>query len=346
MAAQTDATYYIGQGKCFFAPRQTNGPIIGGFQYFGDTQSLQVNSKQKTVDVEENVTGYGGIALHAPVSIPLDFKLQLPIWTMKNLALALFGTNSGANAGGTVASEALTVYTDGGMTRLQNFGLTGAPTLNTAAGIVTGVTISAGGAGYTSAPTVTFSAAPAGGVTATGTAVINGGAVTAILITNPGQGYTAAPTITLTGGGYTTIATATASITSKTLVAGTDFSYDATYGQVTPLTTSGSFFSAIYPPTTPIPLTANYTYSANNGTINMLTQPSPEVALQFNGLNVANPSGSTFAAVPVLIKRAKLDFTKMIDLISKKEGILELDGAILYDSTATDGVPYGLFAKA
>jgi hypothetical protein len=345
MPAQTDATYYIGQGKCFFAPRQTNGPIIGGFQYFGDTQSLQVNSKQKTVDVEENVTGYGGIALHAPVSIPLDFKLQLPIWTMKNLALALFGTNSGANAGGTVASEALTVYTDGGMTRLQNFGLTGAPTLNTAAGIVSGLTFTAG-AGYASVPTLTFSAPPAGGTQATGYVTMSGGVITGAFLTNPGQGYTTAPTATLTGGGFTTAGTVTASITPKTLVAGTDFSYDATYGQVTPITGGSSFFSAIYPPTTPVYLTAGYSYNANNGTINMLTQPSPEIALQFNGLNVANPSGSTFAAVPVLIKRAKLDFTKMLDLISKKEGILELDGAILYDSTATDGVPYGLFAKA
>ena len=345
MAAQTDATYYIGQGKCYFAPRQTNGPIIGGFQYFGDTQSLQVNSKQKTVDVEENVTGYGGIALHAPVSIPLDFKLQLPVWTMKNLALALFGTNSGVNAGGTVASEALTVYTDGGMTRLANFGLTGAPTLNTATGIVSGLTYTAG-AGYTSAPALAFSAAPAGGVTATGYVTVAGGVITGAFLTNPGQGYTTAPTATLTGGGFTTAGTVTASITPKALVAGTDFSYDATYGQVTPITTGSSFFSAIYPPTTPIPLTAGYTYGANNGTINMLTVPSPEISLQFNGLNVANPVAGGFAPVPVLIKRAKLDFTKMLDLISKKEGILELDGAILYDATATDGVPYGLFAKA
>ncbi|MHB0992685.1 MAG: phage tail tube protein [Burkholderiales bacterium] len=346
MPALSDQTYFIGQGKCYWAPRQTNGPIIGGYQYFGDTQSLQVSSKQKTVEVEENVTGFGGIALHAAVSIPLNFKLQLPVWSMKNLALALFGNNSGSNAGGSVTSESLTVYTDGGMTRLANFGLTAAPTLTTGTGIVTGTTVTAGGAGYTSAPTVAFSAAPAGGVTATGVAVISGGAVTAINLTNPGSGYTAAPTITLTGGGFTTAATATASIASKTLVSGTDFSYDAVYGNVTPLTTSGSFFTSIYPPTTPVPLLASYTYAANNGFINMLTAPSPEVSLQFNGLNVANPSGSTFGAVPVLIKRAKLDFTKMVDLISKKEGILELDGAILYDATATDGVPYGTFAKA
>ena len=344
MAALSDTTYYIGQGQCFWAPRQSNGPIIGGYNYFGDTQSLQVNSKQKTVEVEENVTGFGGVALHVPVSIPLDFKLQLPIWSMQNLALALYGALGTANPGGTVSGEAVTAYA-GLMSPLANFGLTGAPTLATATGIVTGTTVTAAGAGYTTAPTVAF-AAPASGVTATGTAVISGGVVTAIQITNPGSGYTVAPAITLTGGGFTTAATATASIASKTLVAGTDFTYSAQFGQFTTLTTAGSFFASIFPPSTPIPLTAGYTYGANNGSTNILSVPSPEIALRFNGLNVANPSGNGFQAVPVLIKRAKLDFTKMIDLISKKEGILELDGAILFDSTATDGVYYGTFAKA
>ena len=69
-------------------------------------------------------------------------------------------------------------------------------------------TITAGGSGYTSA-TVTFSAAPAGGITATGTATVSGGAVTAITITNPGNGYTSAPTITIGGDGTSATATAT-----------------------------------------------------------------------------------------------------------------------------------------
>jgi len=72
------------------------------------------------------------------------------------------------------------------------------------------VTITNPGAGYSSAPTVTFSA-PTGSspVTATGTATIAGGSVTGITVTSLGSGYTSIPTITLTGGGYTTKATAT-----------------------------------------------------------------------------------------------------------------------------------------
>jgi phage tail sheath protein FI len=75
---------------------------------------------------------------------------------------------------------------------------------------VASVNVTNGGTGYTSA-TVTFSPAPAGGVTATGTAVISGGVITAINITNPGSGYLTAPTVTITGDG--TGATAVAVMT-------------------------------------------------------------------------------------------------------------------------------------
>jgi hypothetical protein len=64
-------------------------------------------------------------------------------------------------------------------------------------GMVAAVTVTNGGAGYTTAPTVTFSAPPAGGTQATGTATIDAGVVTAITITNPGAGYVTPPTITI-----------------------------------------------------------------------------------------------------------------------------------------------------
>ena len=94
---------------------------------------------------------------------------------------------------------------------------------------VASTTITAGGSSYSSAPTVTFSAAPAGGVTATGTATISGDAVNAITITNPGNGYTSAPTITISGGGGTG-ATATATLA-------TDWAYKNKF-DVAPLTST------------------------------------------------------------------------------------------------------------
>ena len=86
------------------------------------------------------------------------------------------------------------------------------------------VTITAAGSGYSTAPAVTFAAAPAGGTTATGTAVLGTGAdadkVASISITNVGAGYTAAPAITIVG-------SATATCTMKEggdMLARTDFS--------------------------------------------------------------------------------------------------------------------------
>ncbi len=93
---------------------------------------------------------------------------------------------------------------------------------------VASATVSAGGSGYSSAPTVAF-AAPGSGVTATGTATVSGGAVTAITITNPGNGYSSAPAITFSGGGGSG-ATATA-------VLATDWTYKANFSRA-PLTST------------------------------------------------------------------------------------------------------------
>lgn len=80
------------------------------------------------------------------------------------------------------------------------------------------ITVTNGGSGYTTAPTVTFSAG-VGGKTAAGTAVISGGRVTAIHLSRDPDGvafnqegeYAAPPTISIAGGGGTGAA-ATAAI--------------------------------------------------------------------------------------------------------------------------------------
>ena len=68
---------------------------------------------------------------------------------------------------------------------------------------VSAIRITAGGTGYTSAPTVVIT--PVSGntptVAATATATVSGGAVTSISVTNNGSGYTSAPLISFTGGG-------------------------------------------------------------------------------------------------------------------------------------------------
>jgi hypothetical protein len=66
--------------------------------------------------------------------------------------------------------------------------------------IVSSVTITNAGTGYTSAPTVAFSA-PTGGTAATGTVVLDGTTVDSVTIDYEGEGYVSAPTVTFSGGG-------------------------------------------------------------------------------------------------------------------------------------------------
>ena len=80
-------------------------------------------------------------------------------------------------------------------------------------GISTTITITNGGSGYTSAPTVSFTGPQdSGGASPVATATITGGVVTAVTVTSSGSGYTQAPTLTITPPTSGTTATATASL--------------------------------------------------------------------------------------------------------------------------------------
>ncbi len=69
------------------------------------------------------------------------------------------------------------------------------------------ITVTNGGSGYTSAPTVTFNSTSGSGTIAT--ANLTGGAVTSVTISYVGSGYTSAPTVSFTGGGGTGAAATT-----------------------------------------------------------------------------------------------------------------------------------------
>jgi len=112
MAASTDKVYYVGQGNVGLAPRLTAGAINGGYKYVGDLQSLQISFKQTFADVQENNTGFGLQALHAPTSIMADVKLVLSTWSTANIQKNLWGTAPAQAAGGTVTGETITAYND------------------------------------------------------------------------------------------------------------------------------------------------------------------------------------------------------------------------------------------
>jgi hypothetical protein len=95
-----------------------------------------------------------------------------------------------------VVNNSVTV-TDGTNSWSQSVGNPGVgatATANTISGFVIGATITNGGSGYTSAPSVSISGAGSG---ATATAALTNGVVTGITINSAGSGYTGAVTITI-----------------------------------------------------------------------------------------------------------------------------------------------------
>jgi hypothetical protein len=103
---------------------------------------------------------------------------------------------SKALANSSVVNNSITV-TDGSNSWSQSVGNPGAgatATANTIVGFVIGATITNGGSGYTTAPTVTISG---NGTGAAATATLTDGVVTGINVTSAGSGYTTGATITI-----------------------------------------------------------------------------------------------------------------------------------------------------
>lgn len=334
-----DLSYFIGQGKIQVAYRSGVGALTKGYFFLGDVAGLTFDfSKQKMVTIEENTSGYGGTAEFVSVAIPLSFSASMMQWSAENLALALYGTASGPNSGGNVTGEALTLFAGGGINYLQNI-LPYNVALTAVAGQVQSVAVTQG-AGYTSAPTVTFGAPPTGGVQATGHANFVSATNITITIDNPGSGYTSAPTVTLTGGGFSTAATATATLSTATaLVEGTDYSIGSgQFGDISTLSTST--FLAQMSAGAPFAVTAAYSYNGSNGSVSMLTQAQPEISLMFQGLNVSNTNNGVFQPWRIYMKRAKLQLPKAMDLIGRKEAPFDLQGELLFDPNPISGSNY------
>jgi len=157
-------------------------------------------------------------------------------------------------------------------------------------GVATTFTITQGGSGYTSAPTVSFSGPQAtDGTSAAATATITAGAVTAITLTNAGSGYTVAPTLTITPPTSGTQATATCSLAA---LAGTanvlSYTFDANTedvvvyknGLLLALATTGS--------------AAEYTTSSANNTITISTGTGVAVGDKFSIYSIRSQSVTNF----------------------------------------------------
>ena len=85
----------------------------------------------------------------------------------------------------------------------------------------TKLTVTAGGTGYTSVPTVQFTGGGGSGMAAI--AAVANGVVTAVVLTNPGTGYTGLPTLAFSGGGGT--GAAATAVTAAVPTLGMQFYY-------------------------------------------------------------------------------------------------------------------------
>ena len=218
--------------------------------------------------VSSSVGAFAGAFQWGPVLAPTTVSSE-------NELVRLFGRPNDTNAQSFFTAANFLSYTN-------NMLIVRADTDNhrnavvTQTGIVTGVTLTAGGSGYESTPTVTFSAPPTdGGVTATGTATMSGGSVTGIPVTAGGSGYTTA-TVNIgapqVSGG--TQATATATITD---------------GEITEITVTNGGSGYTSAPTVTI------TGDGTNATIGTVTISTSSVT----GITITNP-GSGYVSAPTI----------------------------------------------
>jgi hypothetical protein len=144
-------------------------------------------------------TGTGAVTLNGNTSISGTNTL-----TVGTGATVLGGT---LNVTGASIFAATTIASCGATTQVF---CKGGNSFETGSATVTSITVTAGGSGYGTAPTVAFSGG--GGTGAAATAVLTAGVVTSITVDAAGSGYTSTPAVTLSGGGGTG-ATATATMT-------------------------------------------------------------------------------------------------------------------------------------
>jgi hypothetical protein len=169
------------------SPAQTSGAQAGLYQ------ERTVAAVAQGYSILEGLGEYGPFVLvlnsvpFADAHSPLPTTLITPAEPIRALM------NAGFYGTGSLPPFTTNANTPGG-------GLNGG--LGSATSVTT-IKVTNGGTGYTSAPTVTIAAPPAGGTQATATATFSGGAVTGITVTVNGSGYTSVPAVTISGGGGT-----------------------------------------------------------------------------------------------------------------------------------------------
>jgi hypothetical protein len=186
-------------GTCATTAGYTSSPVAG--------VALPAATPGATTTVASIAVTSGGVGYtSAPTVVVANPPVSAGALTAQGTAIvsysvALPATPTTGGAGCSAANPIVTFSTGTA---------TATATIN-AANVVTGLTVTNAGSGYTTAPTPVWTnlnctTAP------TVTPTLVNGVVTGVTVTNPGVGYTTTPSVTLSGGGATTAATATAAL--------------------------------------------------------------------------------------------------------------------------------------
>lgn len=157
---------------------------------------------------------------------------------------------------------------------------------------VTGVTVTNAGAGYTTVPTVTFSAGSLS-IRATGTATLK---VVGLTVTTAGTGYTSAPTVSFNPNG----ASATASVSGGS-VSGFTLASGGSYTQVPLVSLNGGNTGVFSLPTVVAPATACGATLAVSASCQINVSFAPANAQAYTGSVTLTAAGATItpASVPL-----------------------------------------------
>lgn len=343
--AYNDQSYGLFQGSVFLQRRLLNGAAIGGFRPIGDADKFEISTSQTFDDIQESQTGLRLTSAHIPTGTKVSAKLNLKNINKDNLSAAIWGTNTGAVAGGTVTAETVSAWNDGtnnNIVPLANPGVTAETiTLLGYGGVATvgslaSISVTSGGTGYTPKSLLALTLAGTPGTGATGFAVTDAsGTVVGAYLTAAGSGY-AAPTATITTPGAGTGCVLAVNLSGAAVAgAGVDYTLDSANGtlQLNPASTKVPTFNDRYGVSPAgsgqVWLKAAYTYAAYAGKVEAFTTGIQYFTLRLNGVNVANNSQ------PVIVTGYQFaaDMAKVLSMIDSKSFNLELDGMLLQDTT-------------
>jgi len=157
-----------------------------------------VNGGIRLISVTNRGSGYTSVPVVAISSAPSGGKTAVGIATMIGGLIDCNGTTALKVQGVELTNPGFGYTVAPSIVFIGGGGSGAAATTVISNGVVGIVTIANGGSGYATAPVVSISTSPFGGINATALAKINSvGIVTQITITNAGSGYTTAPTITI-----------------------------------------------------------------------------------------------------------------------------------------------------